>query len=63
MSVSGILVALRGSTYGAEYASPICLLRTYWKAILSSLRLMLQESVTVQIPTFPQCASSLSTPC
>jgi hypothetical protein len=37
-SDSGVLASLRGSTYGTEHASPLCLLRPCWVAFLSILR-------------------------
>ena len=36
-SASGVLAALRGSTYGSEYDSPLRLLRPCWAAFLNSL--------------------------
>jgi len=36
---SGVLAALRGSTYGREYASSLRLLRPCWTAFLNSLQL------------------------
>ena len=36
-SASGVLAALRGSTYRTEYASPLRLLRPCWTAFLNSL--------------------------
>ena len=44
--------ALRGSTYGKEYASPLCLLRPCWTAFLNSLRWILNESVGIQALRF-----------
>ena len=46
---SGVLAALRGSTYGGEYASPLRLLRPCWTPLLNSLRLLLNESVSIRV--------------
>jgi hypothetical protein len=45
-SASGVLASLRGSTYGAEYDSPLRLLRPCWTAILSTLHGQLESSQT-----------------
>lgn len=37
-SAGFVLVSLRGSTYGAEYDSPLRSLRPRWTAILTILR-------------------------
>ena len=47
-SVSGVLAALRGSTYCSEYASPRRVLRPCWTAFLNSLRWLLKGSVSIQ---------------
>ncbi len=48
-SASGVLASLRGSTYGAEYDSPLRLLRPCRTAILSTLHGQL-ESPQTSIP-------------
>lgn len=47
-SASGVLAALRGSTYYREYASPRRLLRPCRMAFLNSLRWLLNGSASVQ---------------
>jgi hypothetical protein len=47
-SASGVLAALRGSTYHREYASPHRLLRPCWTDFLNSLRWLLHEAVSLQ---------------
>ena len=54
-SASGVLAALRGSTYGRKYDSPLRLLRPCWTAFLNSLRESLKESVTSGLSWF-RCA-------
>ena len=46
-SASGVLAALRGSTYGREYDLPFRLLRPCWTAFLSILRLLLTSGPKV----------------
>ena len=53
-SASGVLAALRGSTYCREYASPRRLLRPCWTAFLNSLRRLLTASATVLACAFLQ---------
>ena len=48
MSASGVLAALRGSTYDREYASPLRLLRPCRTAFLNSLRAILNEPVNIR---------------
>ena len=48
-SASGVLAALRGSTYGGEYASPLRLLRPCWTAFVNSLRPIVRSSVTCSV--------------
>lgn len=68
---SGVLAALRGSTYGGVYASPLRWLRPYWTVFLNSLQEDLQEAVIwtrwltpsflrtfVNIPRANECPSS-----
>ena len=47
-AASGVLAALRGSTYCREYASPLRLLRPCWTAFLNSLRWLLNGSVSIR---------------
>jgi hypothetical protein len=54
-SASGVLAALRGSTYGREYDSPLRLLRPCWPAFLNSLQGFLEKSVTSKHSCF-RCA-------
>jgi hypothetical protein len=44
-SASGVLASRRGSTYGAEYDSPLRLLRPCWTALLNSLLELIPEQL------------------
>jgi hypothetical protein len=44
-SASGVLAALRDSTYGSEYDSPLRLLRPCWTAFLNSLLKLIPEQL------------------
>jgi len=56
-SASGVLAALRGSTYYREYASPHHLLRPCWTAFLNSLRWLLTGSTNIQ--NLPGCSAQV----
>ncbi len=62
-SASGVLASLRGSPYGAEYASPLRSLRPCWTAILSILRGYLMLSHTSGFAIASRDSMSLSAVC
>jgi hypothetical protein len=51
-AASFVLAALRGSTYGKEYASPPHLLRPHWTAFLTILWAMLTLPIPFGLTVF-----------
>ena len=52
-SASFVLASFRGSTYGAEYASPLRSLRPCWTAFLTIL-----QEIVIRFETFHGCVLS-----